>query len=63
VYISPFFNPCRAGKKKVRTAGQIATRRYGLITDKKVFFSQAGLLTCGSPSDCTFPPVKLKQWL
>jgi len=29
---------------------------HGLITDRKVLFSQAGLLTCGSSSDCTFPP-------
>jgi len=40
------------GKKKVRATGNTATRTY---MDKKVFFSQAGLLTCGSSSDCTFP--------
>ncbi len=61
MYISPFFNPCRAGKKKVRVAGYIDTLLHGLVTDKKVLFSQAGLLTCGSPSDCTFPLGKLSS--
>jgi hypothetical protein len=49
------------GKKKVRK--KVSKLSYGLFTDYKVFIFQAGLLTYGSLSGCTFPfPTALPAW-
>lgn len=37
-------------------------RHLDFCMDKKVLFSQAGLLTHGSSFDCTFPLLITEQW-